>query len=467
MPFAVADLSSSEISNVFDTNMPAEKGNYILKVLHWRRMSGALIDVGLDFPPEQHVSRDDALKGLTYLRNLDPTFDEEAAAQVWVEEESLRLTDRIAKRAQELGLYQKEGPAPAVAGEAEQTSIYGESALTRLVAANRAKAEFEESLREAKRLADETSALHAARGPLHLLGGVQPSISLSRGLLGGLTIREAPQSGSLIPSTKPKWIEKYETSSQTIKEGDAIPETSSLKRLAPAFLLTLAVVYAATSLAEGYTPPPSSARVWPDTDPAKATLLTLSSALGGAFILSRLPPVWGMVNRYFTIVPAKPYAVSLLGACVRHDTLSHVATNVAALWLVGLPLHEEVGRGAFVAVFAASACVGGFVSLAALVLRRQWASYVFGSSGAILGLAGASVGIHPEGRMRAFGWECPVPNWGVLLAFGGLEGLAAAGLGGRLLASRVGIDHVGHLGGLIAGFGLVRYLTLKRENGER
>lgn len=51
MPLPGGERSQGEINAIFGgEQLDADTGNYILSVMHWRRLSGALIDAGLDFP---------------------------------------------------------------------------------------------------------------------------------------------------------------------------------------------------------------------------------------------------------------------------------------------------------------------------------------------------------------------------------------------------------------------------------
>jgi rhomboid-like protein len=155
--------------------------------------------------------------------------------------------------------------------------------------------------------------------------------------------------------------------------------------------------------------------------------------------------MWKTVNKYFTIVPMAPYAVSILGAALRHQPLSHLLTNGISLVFFGLSLHEDVGRGTFLAIFFASGAVGGFSALAWNVLRQNWYTYIFGSSSCVLGVAAAAIVVRPERKMKVAGYELPVAMWLLLVLYGTAQVVVAA----RGLMP--GIDHAGHIGGLVVG----------------
>ena len=463
MPLPNGELAQAEINGVFGSEeIDAETGNYILSVMHWRRQSGALIDTGLDFPRRSGVSRDQALNGLQYVRSLTPEFDEQGAGQRWAEEESLRLQDEIRERSIKLGIYKRD---PQDGAEEEEESQQGtehgrersqESELVQHRKEREAQWEKEQAERQAQKEREETAALHIQRGPLELAGGVQPPVALTTTGAGGITIGEGPKSAWLAPVERKPWVTYYEEQAMIIKD-NILPRISVLGRLGPSLLVMLATVGLCLFLSNNYTPPPKSARLWPETPPAVATLSTMTAVLVTAFFASRMPPVWRALNKYFTIVPAYPYSLSLLGAAFRHDTLWHLSTNLASLWLFGLLLHEDVGRGTFLAVFFASSAVGGFASLSYNVLRKHWMSYIFGSSGGVLGVVAAACTLRPNGTIRVAGYDIPIAAWVFLALYGGAEAFAA------IRGLKTTIDHAGHLGGIVSGIAAGMYLRQKAE----
>lgn len=228
-------------------------------------------------------------------------------------------------------------------------------------------------------------------------------------------------------------------------------------------MVLLLVLAASWYLSENYTPPPKAARIMQDTPPAVATIYALSGILLATFILGRLPPLWRTYSKYLTLVPAYPFAASLLGAAFRHDTLAHLGSNLIPLWLFGLMLHEDVGRGTFLAIFLASGAVGGFSSLMYNVLRQQWGVYIFGSSGCVLGVVAAACALRPNGTIKVAGYEIPIAAWVFLAIFTGAEAFAA------VRGVKTVIDHAGHLGGIAAGFTggmLLRQKAAKDQLGE-
>ncbi|KAF2717561.1 hypothetical protein K431DRAFT_288440 [Polychaeton citri CBS 116435] len=456
MPLRTTEFLQAEIDTIFDSSpdqLDTDRGNYILNVLNYRRMSGALIDQGITFPADTGVTRDQAVKGLQYVRSLDPTFDENAAGQQWVDEETQRLQDQLIQRAERLGIYKtidvdqsvETVPEEEQQGTAHGRQRSGDSALIALRRENESRWEAEQAQKAFQLKRQAAVDIVAARGPLELVGGVQPSTALATVDAHNINVQRPPNRAWLQPVERKPWVKYYEERAQIIKD-NSIPQLSLVARLAPALLFALLFVSLGVFLSDNYTPPPNSARMFPDTPPAVATLAALTGLLCLGFVAGRFPPFWRTLSKYFTLVPAYPYAVSLCGVIFRHDTLSHLAPNLAILWLLGLMLHEDVGRGTFLAVFFSSGVVGAYASLTHCVLSRSWMHYIYGSSGAVLGVVGAACTLHPLATISIAGYDMPIAAWTFVAAYGAMEIYA-------LVRRRKGgtIDHGGHIGGMLTG----------------
>jgi rhomboid-like protein len=476
MPLPEGERSQPEINGIFNgEDVDVDTGNYILSVMHWRRMSGALIDKGLDFPKQSGVTREQALRGLLYVRRVIPDVDEAALGAVWAEEESKRAAKEIQDRAVKLGIYkplQEEEVNPEEeeyieeAEEEKQGTEYGReksgtSVFQTVREAKEARFRAEQAAKVEAELREETAAIHRTRGPLELSAGVQPTANhlvVARDNQGG-AIHQPTKKAWLQPYERAEWVKKYEEAAQ-ITKSETAPDLSTTRRLLPAFGFLLVVLAGCYYLHETYTPPPKSARLWPESPPAAATLWGLTGVLIAGFVLNRIPPLWRTYSKYLTIVPAYPWAVSILGAGFRHDTLKHLVVNLVPLWLFGLLLHEDVGRGTFLAIYLASGAIGGYASLVTNVLRKNWSSYIFGSSGAVFGVVASSCLLRPNGTVKIAGYEVPIAAW-VFLAFAATGEVVSA----RFFPIR-GVDHPGHLGGIAAGAAAAWWLSTKAKRNE-
>lgn len=241
MPLPNGERTQPEINAIFNSEeIDLDTGNYILSVLHWRRQSGALIDVGLDFPRDSNVSRDAALKGLQYLRMIDPNVDESANGEVWAEEESQRLQQELEERAVKLGLYkatpreEEQDETITQDGQQDQQSEQdrtSKSILQSVRERNEARAKEQQAEREAQEERAKIAAVHAARGPLDLGGGVQPDTNVKdlrvvRSPFGGQVTIRPPNAQAWLthPVERKPWVKYYEERAQIIKE-NVFPST--------------------------------------------------------------------------------------------------------------------------------------------------------------------------------------------------------------------------------------------------
>jgi hypothetical protein len=139
IPLPDGELDAKKITSIFGKGVVSTNdGNYILKVLQWRRLSGALVEYGVKFP-EDGYNRSVYTAGLEFLRNQYPV-DEEANAEKWINEESRRMeADEIRERAARLGIQKRqteleyvlkdEGNDPGLQGSAYGRAMYGRSVL--------------------------------------------------------------------------------------------------------------------------------------------------------------------------------------------------------------------------------------------------------------------------------------------------------------------------------------------------
>ncbi|GAB7361028.1 hypothetical protein MBLNU230_g1069t1 [Neophaeotheca triangularis] len=458
MPLPVGVLGEEDIHAIFGSEMDVETGNYILSIMHYRRLSGQLIDAGVSFPKDSGVTREQAIQGLEYVRQMEPDINEEENGNIWAEEETKRIEAEMLERAQNLGIYKRE---PVEAEEEEQGTEEGrqrtgESMLIRQRTEKEAEWEAEEAERLIQRDRQAVSDIKSQRGPLELSGGVQPSLQLMTTETGGIAIRPPPTKAWLAPVERKPWVKYYEDQATIIKS-QTVPQMSLLRRLGPSLLVAIATIGGALYLSENYTAPSHSARLFPDYSRAVATTGALTTLLLTAFIAARMPPFWRLLSKYFTIVPAYPYAISILGASLRHEKAKHLAPIIAVLWASGLTLHQDVGRGGFVAVLLASAAVGGFASLSWQVYQKAWSSYIYGASSAVLGVLAAACALHPWGRIEIAGLEVPLTAWMFLGTYAGLQVYAL--VKGKGPARNT--DYAGHVGGLATGLASAYYLGRK------
>ncbi|KAI3318398.1 rhomboid-domain-containing protein [Xylariaceae sp. AK1471] len=437
LPFRREELNQREANQIFPSNLAAPQANLLLKILHGRRVAGTLDDPTLVRNTRQFRVTDQK-RALEYLREHIPV-DEVLNAGLRAEDELslIEEEENAGREAEErLGETRSQGSQGPPLNTPEETSKastgrlprkrgsdspYGESNFDRIRAENIAKREAEEARLEEEQKRKEEE--------------------LAKGNIGTLqTQQEKPR--ELSPFRK-KHLER------ATSDLEAPPEMKAWERLLPSIVMATLVVLGSMGFATLYQAPPASRRLWPDIPPAAATCLALIGANLAIWALWKFPPAWAVLNRYMILIAATPRPLQVLGAMFSHQSFGHLAANMTFLWFFGTRIHDEIGRGNFLALYFSSGAVGFAASLAHLVLWRGLNCTTLGASGAVYGLITAFFWMHKFDEFKVFGYP-PDP-------ISGPQGLGFLGLivGIHLvplLLKRVhNIDIASHFGGMLAG----------------
>jgi len=336
VPLPSGELDQATISAIFGPDMHCEDGNHILRLMHYRRLSGSLIDVGIDFPSESAISPDMATKALEYVRSLDPAFDENEAGAAWAESEILRVEQQYMARAEKLGIYKRTDDSQPDESQ-PSADIYGESALDKLRKANKARwMEEDRKKDEAKKQqeAERVAALKAEAKDNNSEVEAKEDSGKIFSPFDEIALAQPTQKAWLEPVERKSWVKYYEEQATIIKD-NKIPNLSTLRRLGPSALVLLAVLAGCWMLDETYNPPPRSARMFPDVPPAIATLGAITAINLAVFVAWRIPPLWRTMNKTFQVTAAYPFAIGTLGAQFSHQSFRHLFANMVMLWPFG------------------------------------------------------------------------------------------------------------------------------------
>ncbi|PLB44038.1 rhomboid-domain-containing protein [Aspergillus steynii IBT 23096] len=449
-------FSQAEINAIFgpSARVSHSMGNRVLAVLHGRRLNGT---PELDLPRDiilavRGPSRD---KALEWLREHYP-LDEDAAILARFEREEREAEERLIRRAENLGLYKPQsGSFGAELGESNDPS--GRSILQETRQRN-----------EARILAEEEK-----RRQEWLEGEAQDREKMQRMVERNTALQKYEESSALEarpradPSQRPflAWIQKHHL--QATDWDIDISHVTTRSRLLPGLVFTVIALGLCYVFAQNYEPPAKADRIWPTVPPAAATALAIVGANFGIFALWKVcPPAWRMLNRYFITVAAYPRTASLVGNVFSHQSFLHLAGNMFVVWWVGTQLHDEIGRGNFLAIYLASGIFGSFASLTVNVLRGRLAVTSLGASSAISGCLGSWCTLHADDKFTFFfvpkEWQetCSIQGKVFLTGLVLLElvNLRFSAIGGQ-------IDNWAHLGGLLIG--TLSALAHKRQEKER
>jgi membrane associated rhomboid family serine protease len=153
--------------------------------------------------------------------------------------------------------------------------------------------------------------------------------------------------------------------------------------------------------------------------------------------------------------------LTLLTSMFMHGSIMHILGNMWFLWIFGDNIEEDMGHGRYLAYYL---LCGLLASLAHVVVSLGGPSAQIpslGASGAISGVMGGYLLLHPQRRVRVImvrvltevpGWVA-VGLWFVFQVVSSFQILG--GLGG-------GVAYGAHIGGFIAGLALAKPFTLGR-----
>ncbi|KAL8917255.1 MAG: hypothetical protein Q9172_005930 [Xanthocarpia lactea] len=402
-------FTKHEIASAFGKHMHLAQGNHLLQLVQEQRLAGTIDE---DTPG----SRGQKLKALAWLRKAYPVDEEQA------------IMDRLER--EELAALRP-----------KSDSIYGDSVIDQLKKHNLE--------RQAKRDAERAKAEAEAQA------------NLPMATTKALAEREETRAMNVA------WVERYRKKAEDAGL-KSVPQMSFIRRVGPATLMTLAVVSLCVMFAQNYMPPPRAARIFPNISMAAATVGALIGLNILVWLAWKWPPGWRLMLRVFMLVPSYPYLSSMVGNLFSHQMLPHLATNMAVLWFVGTKLHEDIGRGPFLALYIASGVTASQVFLVYAVLRKNWGMNTLGCSGVLSALLATWLCINHDRGIRI--WPLPpdatealqplfllalfivVDLWRLRRGFG---------FGKSKPAVEAKIDHLSHVAGY--GIGIVAAQFLKVE----
>jgi rhomboid family protein len=163
-----------------------------------------------------------------------------------------------------------------------------------------------------------------------------------------------------------------------------------------------------------------------------------------------------------------PFSVylTLIISMFMHGGIAHIAGNMLFLWIFGDNVEDRMGHLRYLIFYL---ICGVLASLAHVVTTAMFATDPasllipsLGASGAISGVLGAYLVLHPRRRVTAivFRFLTDIPAYvaiGIWFVFQLISGLGVLGGG-----SQGGVAYAAHVGGFVAGILLVKVFTIGR-----
>jgi membrane associated rhomboid family serine protease len=170
-------------------------------------------------------------------------------------------------------------------------------------------------------------------------------------------------------------------------------------------------------------------------------------------------PISGDVAATVPLQPTPiPVWLTLLTSMFMHGGIAHLLGNLLYLWIFGDNIEDELGHVGYTVFYLACGVLAGLAHVAATIAFDQNPLLpALGASGAISGVLGGYLVLHPRRRVRMLLFRVitdvpAVVAIGLWFAFQLVMGLGMLGSGSQA----GGVAYGAHLGGFIAGVILIK-----------
>jgi membrane associated rhomboid family serine protease len=174
-------------------------------------------------------------------------------------------------------------------------------------------------------------------------------------------------------------------------------------------------------------------------------------------------PVSGEVAGTVDLEPTPiPVYLTLLTSMFMHGGIAHIFGNMLYLWIFGDNIEDELGHARYLLFYLACGIISGLAHVfTTVVFKGNPYIPALGASGAISGVLGGYMVLHPRRRVRVIMLRTiqEVPAiWaiGIWFAFQLISGLGMLGAGSQA----GGVAYGAHIGGFIAGLILIKIFAL-------
>jgi membrane associated rhomboid family serine protease len=165
-----------------------------------------------------------------------------------------------------------------------------------------------------------------------------------------------------------------------------------------------------------------------------------------------------------------PFSVylTLITSMFMHGGLAHIFGNMLFLWIFGDNIEDRMGHVRYLIFYFVCGILASLAHvITSIMFSTNPASLLIpslGASGAISGVLGAYIVLHPHRRVTVllFRFFTDVPAYvaiGIWFAFQLVSGLGVFGGGSQ----QGGVAYAAHVGGFVAGIVLVKFFTIGRN----
>jgi membrane associated rhomboid family serine protease len=151
-----------------------------------------------------------------------------------------------------------------------------------------------------------------------------------------------------------------------------------------------------------------------------------------------------------------PVYLTLISAMFMHGSLMHLLGNMLYLWIFGDNLEDVLGHGRYLVFYVVTGILAGLAHvMVTAVFGGNPLIPSLGASGAISGVLGGYIVLHPHRRVRVI-WMYQVMQVPAILAIGVWFLFQLLSGAGSLGAEGGGVAYGAHIGGFVAGLVLVK-----------
>jgi membrane associated rhomboid family serine protease len=157
-----------------------------------------------------------------------------------------------------------------------------------------------------------------------------------------------------------------------------------------------------------------------------------------------------------------PVYMTLLTSMFMHGSLMHLLGNMLYLWIFGDNLEDALGHGRYLIFYVLTGVLAG---LAHVFVTAAFGGNALipslGASGAISGVLGGYIVLHPQRRVRVL-WMYQVMHVPAIMAIGIWFLFQLISGASTLGATGGGVAYGAHIGGFVAGAVLVKLFAARR-----
>jgi membrane associated rhomboid family serine protease len=173
-------------------------------------------------------------------------------------------------------------------------------------------------------------------------------------------------------------------------------------------------------------------------------------------------------------IPLQPTPISvyltLITSMFMHGGLMHLGGNMLFLWIFGDNIEDDLGHGRYLAFYLATGVIASIAHVVStIVLGGNPYIPSLGASGAISGVMGGYLVMHPHRRVRVIilRFLTEVPGYVAVGLWFLFQLISAFGVIGAGPQSGGGVAFMAHIGGFIAGVILIKLFAIGRERRSR